>query len=45
MLPAPVSDWLRRIDDVVHDVIAAAAVGANNACSAVLKGVAGHKTI
>jgi len=24
-LPAPGSDWLRRIDDVAHDVIAAAA--------------------
>jgi len=44
MLPAPASDWLRGIDDVVHDVIAAA-VGANNACAAVLKGIAGYKTI
>jgi len=45
MLQAPASDWRRRIDDVVQDVIAAAAVGANNACVAVLKGVAGYKTI
>ena len=43
-LPAPACDWLRRIDDVVHDVIAAEAA-ANNACGGVLKGVAGYKTI
>jgi len=45
MLLAPASDWRRRIDDVGQDVIAAAAVGVNNACVAVLKGVAGYKTI
>jgi len=37
-VPTPASDWWWRIDDVVHDIIAAA----NNA-GALLKGVAATK--